>query len=132
MPAANPMEEFPTLKTWAVVGVSADASKYGNKIYLDLRNAGYTVYGVNPKLETIEGDPCYPSLAALPVVPEVVNVVVPPQLGEQVVQDCLDRGITRIWFQPGAESESAVAKAEKAGMAVVHDACIMLQKQVMA
>ena len=77
---ANGMELFPKLRKWAVIGVSADQSKYGNKIFRDLRDAGYEVYGVNPKLDLIEGDKCYNTLAELPVVPEVVNVVVPPQL----------------------------------------------------
>ena len=34
-------------RVWAVVGVSTNPSKYGNKIFRDLREAGYTVYGVN-------------------------------------------------------------------------------------
>lgn len=128
----NPLEDFPKYRKWAVVGVSADKSKYGNKIYLDLRDGDYHVYGVNPKLETIEGDPCYSSLAALPVVPEVVNVVVPPAAGLSVVEECLKLGIKNIWFQPGAESDEAVAKAEAAGMNVVANACIMLQKHAWA
>ncbi len=125
----NGMELFPKLRKWAVVGVSADQSKYGNKIFRDLRDAGYEVYGVNPKLELIEGDKCYNTLADLPVVPEVVNVVVPPQLGVRVVEDCLVKGVQNIWFQPGAESDDAIEMAKKAGMTVVDNACIMIQKE---
>jgi len=121
--------EFPRQRRWAVVGVSESREKYGNKIYRDLKEAGYEVYGVNPKLETIEGDRCYASLADLPTKPDVVNVVVPPQAGVAVVNDCLKLGLKRIWFQPGAESEEAVLLAQKNGMDVVHDACIMIQKQ---
>lgn len=121
--------EFPKYRKWAVVGVSEDREKYGNKIYRDLRDAGYRVFPVNPKLETVEGDRCYPSLKALPEVPDVVDLVVPPQVGLTVVQECLDLGIQRIWFQPGSESDAAIQKAEAGGMAVVHDACIMIQKQ---
>jgi len=123
------VENFAKLKTWAVVGVSADPEKYGNIIYQDLRASHYTVYGVNPKLTTIEGDPCYASLTALPVKPDVVNVVVPPKAAEAVVDECIKLGLTRIWFQPGAESDEAIAKAEAAGMQVVANACIMLEKQ---
>ena len=121
--------EFPRQRRWAVVGVSENREKYGNKIYRDLKAAGYDVYGVNPKIETIEGDRCYASLADLPVKPDVVNVVVPPQAGAAVVADCMALGIRRIWFQPGAESDAAIAQAQAGGMDVVHDACIMIQKQ---
>lgn len=122
------LEEFPKLRKWAVVGVSEDRSKYGNKIYRDLREAGYTVFAVNPKLDTVEGDPCYPSLGALPEVPEVVDLVVPPAVSEHVVAECLKLGIRRIWFQPGSESDAAIQKAEEGGMDVVANACIMIQK----
>jgi predicted CoA-binding protein len=126
---SNYVAEFPKYRTWAVVGVSEDRNKYGNKIYRDLRDAGYRVFAVNPKLSTVEGDPCYPSIKALPEVPEVVDLVVPPAVSLNVVQDCLDAGAKRIWFQPGSESEEAIEKARAAGMEVVHDACIMIQKR---
>lgn len=124
----NPMADWPKLQPWAVVGASQDREKYGNIIYRDLKNAGYRVYGVNPKLETIEGDPCYPNIASLPEKPAVVNLVVPPQATLQVIEDCKQAGIERVWFQPGSESDEAIAKAESYGMTVLANACIMIQK----
>ena len=62
-------------KHWAVIGVSKNSAKYGNKVYCQLKKAGYSVYAINPGLESINGDPCYPSLAALPTVPDAVSVV---------------------------------------------------------
>ncbi len=126
---SNYIAEFPRYRRWVVVGASNDTSKYGNKIYRDLKNAGYEVYAVNPRVEQVEGDPCYPSVKDLPVTPDVVNLVVPPPVALQVIQDCLDAGIRRVWFQPGSESEEAIEKARSGGMEVVHDACIMIQKQ---
>ena len=127
---STPLEEFPKYRTWAVIGVSADREKYGNKIYRDLREAGYQVYGVNPKLAEVEGDPCYASLADLPVVPDVVDVVVPPPVAETVVDACVAQGIKRLWFQPGSESEAAIQKAKAADITVISNACIMIQKQL--
>ncbi|MBX2861076.1 MAG: CoA-binding protein [Vampirovibrio sp.] len=128
----NPTQEFPTLKSWAVIGVSADREKYGNKIFRDLLQAGYQVYGVNPKLTEVEGQPCYPSLKDLPVVPEVVNIVVPPIVAENIIDDCVALNIKRIWFQPGSESDAAIQKAEAAGLTVVANACIMIEKHAFA
>jgi predicted CoA-binding protein len=126
---SNPLVDFPKLRKWAVIGVSNDRSKYGNKIFRDLRDAGYEVFAVNPKLTEVEGSPCFPNLEALPEKPDVVDVVVPPQVGVSVVDECLKLGIQNIWFQPGSESEEAIQKAEQGGMTVVSDACIMIQKQ---
>ncbi len=125
----NPLELFPKLRTWAVIGVSNDRNKYGNKIFRDLREAGYTVYAVNPKLTEVEGEPCYASLKDLPDKPEVVDVVVPPAVAEKIVDDCLEQNIQNIWFQPGSESDQAIKKAKAGGMTVVANACIMIQKQ---
>jgi uncharacterized protein len=125
----NYIAEFPRYRKWVVVGASEDRSKYGNKIYRDLREAGYTVYAVNPKLDTVEGDPCYASVKDLPEKPDVVDMVVPPPVASKVIDDCLAAGIKRVWFQPGSESEEAIGKAKAGGMEVVHDACIMIQKQ---
>lgn len=126
---SNFIAEFPKHRKWAVIGVSEDREKYGNKIYRDLRDAGYQVYAINPKLENVEGDRCYAALKDLPETPDVVDLVVPPVVALKVVEDCLALGIKRIWFQPGSESDEAVQKAKDGGMEVVHDACIMIQKQ---
>ena len=123
------LDEFAKLRRWAVVGVSEDREKYGNIIFRDLKAAGYEVYAVNPKLSQVEGSPCYPSLTALPAKPEVVNLVVPPQATVGVIAECLKLGLQRVWFQPGSESDEAMAAAEAGGMQVVANACIMIQKQ---
>lgn len=123
------MADWPQLQPWAVVGVSENPEKYGYKIYQDLKNAGYQVYGVNPKLSSLLGDPCYPSLKDLPQVPQVVNLVVPPSVGLQVLEDCKAMGVTRVWVQPGAESDELLAKGEALGLTLLANACIMLQKQ---
>jgi uncharacterized protein len=127
--ADNPITEWPKLQPWVVVGVSQDREKYGNIIYRDLRNAGYKVYGVNPKLDVIEGDPCFHSLRELPEKPAVVDLVVPPQASLSVIEECKELGIERVWFQPGSESDEAIERAESYGIQVVANACIMLQKE---
>jgi predicted CoA-binding protein len=116
-------------RVWAVVGVSQDRSKFGTRIFLDLRAAGYTVYPVNPKGGELEGAKVYPSLADLPEPPEVIDLVVPPAVTEQVVKEALVLGLTRIWMQPGAESDAAIAYCQEHGLQVVHGACAMVWKR---
>jgi predicted CoA-binding protein len=124
----HPMIEWPKLQPWAVVGVSSSPEKYGYKIYKDLKNAGYTVYGINPKLTELDGDTIYPDLKSLPQKPSVVNLVVPPSATLAVIEECAQLGITRLWFQPGSESPEAVEKALVLGLEPLTDSCIMIQK----
>ncbi len=65
------IEEFINQRVWAVVGASEDPAKYGNRIFRDLREAGYTVYQVNPRRGEIEGQTLYPALSDLPERPAV-------------------------------------------------------------
>lgn len=123
------IREFTNLRVWAVVGASENPAKYGNRIFRTLRDAGYRVYGVNPGGGEIDGQALYPSLAALPEKPQVVDLVVPPQVTEQVVRECAALGLTRVWMQPGSESEAAIRYCQERGMQVVHDACAMIHKR---
>ena len=114
---------------FAVVGASRDPEKYGHQVFRDLRNAGYNVYCVNPNAGEVLGDVCYSNLVTLPVRPDVVDVVVPPKITEQVVKTCEELGIRKVWMQPGSESEEAINFCRKNGIAVVHGVCVMIERR---
>lgn len=113
---------------FAVIGVSRDPEKYGHQVFKDLTNAGYKVYPVNPNADEVLGTRCYPALGELPEVPDVVDIVVPPKITENVVKQCKGLGIKKIWMQPGSESQDAIAYCEKNGMDVLHHVCVMVQR----
>lgn len=113
---------------FAVVGASRDARKYGYKVYEDLKSAGYKVYPVNPNVKEILDDKCYPSLEELPVKPDVVNVVVPPEVTENLVKTCKKLGITKVWIQPGSESEKAIKFCKENGIDVIYGVCVMVER----
>ncbi|MEM2887922.1 MAG: CoA-binding protein [Candidatus Bathyarchaeia archaeon] len=113
----------------AVAGANENTEKYGHIVYRDLKQAGYKVYPVNPNTEKVLGDKCYPNLRSLPQKPDVVNLVVPPKVTEQIVQECSQLGITMVWMQPGSESEKAVEFCHKNGIHVIHGECIMVQRR---
>jgi len=68
-------------------------------------------------------------LESLPERPEVVDLVVPPAVTEQIVQECERLGLSRVWMQPGAESRAAICYCSEHGIGVVHGACAMVEKQ---
>jgi len=119
------ISDYINRRVWAVVGASQDRTKYGNRIFRSLLASGYRVYPVNPRGGQIDGQVVYTSLADLPERPEVVDVVVPPAVTEQVVEEVHRLGLTRVWLQPGAESEAAIAYCHEHGVGVVHHACAM-------
>ncbi len=113
---------------FAVVGASRDPHKFGYQVYQDLKKAGYKVYPVNPNTDEISGDKCYPSLESLPVKPDVVDFAVPPKATEHMVRTCKRLGITKVWMQPGSESEAAIKFCEESMINVVHGVCVMLER----
>jgi hypothetical protein len=114
---------------FAVVGASREAKKYGHQVYKDLKESGYEVYPVNPNAAEILGDKCYPDLEYLPVKPDVVAVVAPPQVTEEIVTSCKRLGITKVWMQPGSESESAITFCQSNDINVMHSVCVMLERR---
>jgi predicted CoA-binding protein len=113
---------------FAVVGASRNPKKYGHQVYRDLRHAGYSVYCVNPNVDEVLKDKCYPSLEALPTKPDVVDVVVPPKITEEVVRTCKKIGIMKVWMQPGSESGEAIRFCEENGIYVVYGVCVMIER----
>jgi predicted CoA-binding protein len=122
------LQEFIRAERWAVVGASEDRSKFGNITFRELRSRGKRVYPVNPKASEVEGETCYPSLAALPEPVERVLIVVPPKQGERVVKEAEAAGLTHVWFQPGAESDEALAYCEAHGIEAIAGHCILRTK----
>lgn len=118
-----------TENVFAVVGASRDPEKYGHQVYKDLLNAGYRVYCVNPNADAVLGNKCFPNLEVLPQKPDVVDIVVPPKITEQIVKVCKKLGITKVWMQPGSESEAAIRFCEENSMDVVHGVCIMVERR---
>jgi predicted CoA-binding protein len=113
---------------FAVVGASRDPQKYGYQVYKDLKDSDYEVYPINPNAKEILGDKCYPSLEKLPKKPDVVDFVVPPKVTEKLVETCKKLGITKVWMQPGSESQTSIKLYEENGIDVVYGVCVMIER----
>jgi predicted CoA-binding protein len=120
------IDDFLAQDTLAIVGVSRKKSKFGSMAYRSLKKKGYRLFGVNPGLTVIDGDPCYPSLEALPEPVGGVLIILPPEKTELVAHEAAEAGIHRIWIQQGAESEAAVQFCNERDLSVVAGECILL------
>jgi uncharacterized protein len=121
------IKDFLDQKVFAVVGSFRNESKYAYKIFRDLISQGYEVFPVNPGKSEVEGRKCYKSISDIPVTVDVVNVVTPPVVTEAILKECLERGIKRVWLQPGAQSQKAIDFCRENNIEVIHDVCVMLE-----
>ena len=111
----------------AVIGVSAREEKFGFRIFRDLIKEGLNVVGVNVRGGEVLGRKIYKSLKEMEIKPDIVITVVPSQVTERIVQECIDLGIKEVWMQPGSDSEAAVNKAKENKISVTHNACFMVE-----
>lgn len=125
MVSRDRLDEFLRGGRWAVVGASQDRNKFGNITFRELKRRGKQVYPVNRKATEVEGEVCYPSLSALPETVDRVLIVVPPMQSESVAKEAAEAGINSVWFQPGAESDAALAYCEAHGMEAIAGHCIL-------
>jgi uncharacterized protein len=115
-------------RTVAVVGVSPDPMRPSNGVYRYLaESSGYELYPVNPMIDTLDGHPVYPDLAALPVVPDMVDVFRRSDHLRAVLDQAIAVGAKSIWLQQGLWDEQLAQDAEAAGLRVVMDRCLKVE-----
>jgi len=111
--------DFLSGTTFAVVGASTDREKYGNKVLRCYVQNGREAFPVNPRDGVIEGLRAYPDLASLPGPVHGASIITPPEVTEEIVEEAAAAGVKRLWMQPGAESDAAVARARELGLSVI-------------
>ncbi len=83
----------------AVLGASSKGRPGGVNMLIDgIREMRYRgrLYPINDHADEIEGYRCYPSLAALPEVPDLVIVGVNASRAEQALEECIAKGARNI------------------------------------
>jgi acyl-CoA synthetase (NDP forming) len=102
----------------AIVGQSNDAGKTAGRPLKYLRQAGYAgrLYPINPARDTVLGERAWPSLAALPEVPEHVYVVAPTDPSVEAVAEAGRLGVKVAtlladgFAEAGPQGDARVAK----------------------
>jgi len=125
------VDDFLAQKSIAVTGVSrTKKDAVANIIYRKLRELGYQVFPINPHAEVVEGDTCYPNLRVIPTTVEAVVIATRPETTEEIVLQCAEVGISRVWihrsFGQGSVSESAVNFCREHDIKVIPGGCPMM------
>ena len=123
----NLVKDFLKQRRFAVAGSFRNESKYAYRILQTLKSKGYEVYPVNPSLREVQGLTCYGSVRDIPVICDVVDIVTPPKITEKIVRECNEKGIKRVWLQPGAESEESIKFCRENNIKVIHGLCVMME-----
>ncbi|GAA4857902.1 CoA-binding protein [Saccharopolyspora rosea] len=126
--ALQRLELLRRTRTVAMLGASPNPARASNFVatYL-LASTDYDVYFVNPNATEVLGRPAYPSLAALPVVPDLVDVFRKPADLPTVLAETVRVGASALWLQFGLHDEDIAAEAESAGLEVVMDRCLKIE-----
>jgi predicted CoA-binding protein len=129
------VQDFLSQKRIAVAGVSRNPEKgaAANAIYNKLKDSGYQVFAVNPQADSIAGDACFPNLNTIPDGVDGVVIVIPPRAVEDLVRQCIEVGISRVWmhssFGTGSVSTEATKLCEKNNISFIAGACPMMYLQ---
>lgn len=127
---ATPQERLRILQrseSVALVGVSANPLRSSNFVATYLTRTGLRIYPVNPNYDEVLGLRCYPSLADLPEVPDIVDCFRRPEDLPGVVEEAIAVGARVVWFQLGLRNDEAAATAIEAGLDVVQDRCLKIE-----
>ena len=114
-------------ETIAVVGLSSKLGRPGRYVPAYLQDQGYRIIPVNPNIEGALGEPAYDNLKNVPVPVDLVLIFQRSEKVPPFVAEAVEIGAKGVWMQSGIRHEEAADKARAAGLAVVMDACMMVE-----
>lgn len=129
----NIKEVLDSISSVAVVGVSDKPERASHAVakYL-IENTNWTVYLVNPVITETLGRRVYASLKDLPEVPDCVDVFRRLEDAGPILDEAIEIGAKVFWLQLGLSSPELAAKGQAAGLTVVMDECLKVQREIYA
>jgi len=120
-------------KTVAVVGLSDRPERPSYDVASYLLGKGYRIIPVNPNLKEWKGIRAYGSLLEIPkdARVDVVDIFRKSEDVPPVVDDAIAIGAKVVWMQLGIVNEAAAQKARGAGLEVVMDRCMKIERMKM-
>jgi predicted CoA-binding protein len=125
MSKLSSIKSFLEPKEMAIAGVSRNPRKFGRMVYDHLKKREFRLCGINPNTDSINGDPCFHSVADLPAQVSRLLVVTPKNQTLEIVQAAITRGIKNIWIQQTSETPEALELAAKNNIDLISKECIM-------
>ena len=122
-------------KSIAIVGASPTPTSFAASTLDNLRFFDGPVMLVNAKYQKIGDKPCYPSISALPQVPDCVILTIGRDSVQPIVEECAARGVGGVVIFASGYSETAKPErvalqnrlteiARESGMKIVGPNCV--------
>ena len=85
-------------KAIAVFGASKRPESVGNRVFDNLRQAGFsgTLYAINPKYKRLHHQPCYPSIAAIGKSVDLAVIATPAKTVAEIIHACGEHGVRAV------------------------------------
>ena len=112
-------------KTIAVVGLSSNPWRASHGVAEYMQSKGYRIIPVNPNETEVLGERAAASLDDITEPVDIVNVFRRSEFVPDIVAAAIRKGARCVWMQMGVAHEQAAEEAEKHGIFVVMDRCIM-------
>jgi predicted CoA-binding protein len=119
-------------KTIAVVGLSPRPDRDSHGVAKYLQSQGYRIIPVNPAIQEVLGERCYPSLRDVPERIDLVDIFRRPEGVPAVVDEAIEVGARAVWMQKGVVHEEAARKARSRGLDLVMDRCAHCEHEALA
>lgn len=104
-------------KTVAILGASADRTKFGNKSVRAHLALGYDVYPINPRGGQIEELKVYERLSEVPVERfDRISLYLPPKVTLTLLDEIAEKGCDEFFLNPGSESDEVLERANQLGL----------------
>ena len=127
MASKQAINSFLSCRRLAVVGVSRDPKDFSRAVFRAFVERGYDAVPVNPAGGEAEGRRSVARVGDVQPPPEAALLLTPPAATAQVVRECADAGVRRVWMHrgggQGAVSPEAVAVCRERGIDVVDGEC---------
>lgn len=118
-------ELLASMRSVAVVGLSARPDRASHGVTRFLVGRGLQVVGVNPALdEDVLGLPIHAELADVGAPVDVVDVFRKSDAVPAIVEQAIAIGARAVWLQEGVVHEESAARARAAGLVVIQDRCL--------
>ena len=121
-------------RTIAVVGLSDNPHKPSYDVASSLKDFGYRIIPVNPALAVWEGIRAVSHLDHIADVlgpgegVDIVNVFRRPEYVSAIAEDCIRLHLPVLWLQIGVVDEQAAQRATDAGIRVIMDRCLKVER----
>ena len=114
-------------KTIAVVGLSAEWHRPSFFVGKYMQQRGYRIVPVNPRYTEVLGERCYPSLDAIDLPVDMVDVFRRTDEVLPIAQQAIAIGARCLWQQIGVVNVEAAELARAAGLDAVMDRCVKIE-----